>query len=152
MVYSKHNCSYDYDIRDFLQKKHNGICTKNGLRDYLFSIGWLRYPSIFFHVDTQYEEVSKDDKGYDPEHPFRLKSMQICLSLDEEYYSWEDTEKIDPSFRKGLISYFEEKGYPIGEFIQEGGGSDAEKIDQFFQAMLRDKFKAYGFKLVEANT
>ncbi len=153
MVYSKGDYSYEYTIKDFLKRKHCGACTVNGLRDYLFSIGVRSFGDIFFHVETQYENVSEEDGDFDPEYPYRLKSMRIILSDDEEYYSWEWIKLIDPEVRSGLIDYFEGKGYPIGAFIQENGSDDAQKIDQFFQAMIRDKFKPYRYlKYVEPNT
>ncbi len=78
--------------------------------------------------------------------------MYIILSDDEEYYSWEWIKWIKPEVRSGLIDYFEGKGYPIGAFIQENGSDDAQKIGQFFHAMIRDKFKPYSFKFVVPNT
>lgn len=44
------------------------------------------------------------------------------------------------------------KDYPVGIFMQQGGNDDMQKIDRFFQTMIRDKFKLYGFKYVESNT
>lgn len=153
MVYSTYAIGYEREFARFLKNKHCGSCTKDGLRDYLLSIGWKCYPTFYFHVDTQYEEVSKEDKGYDPEYPFRLKSMQICLSDDDEYYSWEGTERFGQEFLDDVIGYFEGKGYPLGAFMKEGGGDDAQKIDQFFHAMIRDNFKPYRhLKYVEPNT
>lgn len=79
--------------------------------------------------------------------------MRIILSDDEEYYSWEWIERIEPEVRSGLIDYFEGKVYPIGAFIQENGSDDTQKIDQLFHAMIRDKFKPYRYlKYVEPNT
>ena len=152
MVYSKHNFSYEPTIEDFLRLKHCGIFKENGLKDYLVSIGVCHYPTIYFKVDAQYENVSTDSKDYDPDYPFRLKSMHIYLGSDDKYYSWESDELDEPGFYGGLIDYFEGKGYPIGTFMQQGGSDDAQKIDQFFQAMIRDKFKMYGFKFIEPNT
>ena len=151
MVYSKHNFSYEPTIEDFLRLKHCGIFKENGLKDYLVSIGVCHYPTIYFKVDAQYENVSTDSKDYDPDYPFRLKSMHIYLGSDDKYYSWESDELDEPGFYGGLIDYFEGKGYPIGSFMQQGGSDDAQKIDQFFQAMIRDKYKMYGFKFVEQN-
>ena len=132
MVYSNFNSSYEPSIEDFLRLKHCGIFKENGLKDYLVSIGVRHYPTIYFKVDAQYENVSTDSKDYDPDY-------------------WESDELDEPGFYGGLIDYFEGKGYPIGSFMQQGGSDDAQKIDQFFQAMIRDKYKMYGFKFVEQN-
>lgn len=149
MIYSNCNFGYEPSIEDFLRLKHCGIFTENGLREYLVSKGVRHYPTIYFKVDSKYENVSPDDKDYDADHPFRLKSMHIYLGSDDKYYSWTDDELDEPGFYGGLIDYFEGKGYPIGTFMQQDGSDDPEKIDQFFQAMIRDRFKLYGFKYVE---
>ena len=149
MVLSKNKNGWETTIEDFLRRKHCGVFTENGLRDYLVSKGVRHYPNIYFKVDSQYEDVSKDAPHYDTTHPYRLKSMKIALGSSSNYY-YEEWEELDePGFYNGLIDYFDGKDYPLEAFMQHGGCDDAEKIDQFFRAMIRDKYKMYGFRFVE---
>ncbi len=152
MVYSEFKSSYESLVEDFLRLKHCGIFKENGLKDYLVSIGVRHYPTIYFKVDTKFEQVLTTDSDYDPEHPYRLVSMHIYLGSDDKYYSWESDELSEPGFYGGLIDYFEGKGYPINTFMREGGSDDKQKIDQFFRAMIRDGFKLHCLKYVEPNT
>ena len=151
MVLSKSNIGWETSIEDFLRLKHCGVFKENGLREYLVSKGVRHYPTFYFKVDSQYEEVSKDDIYYDATYPCRLKSMKIALGSTRNYYYEEWEELNEPGFYSGLINYFEGKCYPLKAFMQHGGCDDAEKIDQFFRAMIRDGFKICCFKFVEPS-
>ncbi len=143
MVYSNFENSYLLLVEDFLRLKHCGILKTNGLREYLASIGVKHYPSVYFQVNTQFEDVPTDDKNYNPEYPHRLKSMHIELASESGYYGEAYSELDNPEFRNGLMEYFERKGYPISEFMKKNGSDDKRKIDQFFLALIRDGIKFY---------
>ncbi len=150
MVLSKRKTSWEPAIEDFLRLRHCGIFNDDGLRKYLVSKGVRHYPTIYFKVDSEYEEVLKGDKDYDANYPYRLKSMHIGLGSDDGYYAWTSEELETPDFYSGLIDYFERKDYPLEAFMRQGGCDDAQKIDQLFYAMIRDGFKMYSFRFIES--